>query len=80
VLGVVIEKFAQCSDDMKRAVCIYKCCAEIHIPEALYRLGLCYLHGHGKIRDACRAMTLLTKAVELGYTDAQNVLTTYKPQ
>ena len=53
------------------AITIYKSLAETGHVMAQYRLGLCYFHGSGIMRDPAKAFEYYHKAADQGYVDAQ---------
>jgi TPR repeat protein len=60
--------------DVLEAVRLFRLAVGRDIPEAVYRLGLCYKNGTGVVKDVYEAIRLFRLAAEKGNTDAKCVL------
>jgi ribosomal protein L7/L12 len=69
-LGLKYEEGHGCGVDMAEAAKWYRKAANVGMPEAQYRLGLCYIRGEGVVGNDTKGLNLINKAAEQGFAEA----------
>lgn len=61
-------------EDYKKAIELFRRCADKNDAGAMYQLALCYRYGHGTKPDINMAMDLIRKAASLGHAKAKEII------